>query len=138
VSESPNRMAGIILGVIYMAYGIFGFFMTSSTGFTSSQGQLFLGFLEVNPLQNLGHLVLGIALLVAGLAAAAGAKWVNTVVGAIFFLIGIVGIISNGDTNPLNILALNGGADIVHFATAVILLAVGIGADRSVHAPKTA
>lgn len=138
MSESPNRMLGIILGIIYFAIGMFGFFLTSSTGFTATQGPLFLGFIQVNPLQNLGHLAVGVALLIAGLAGALGAKWMNTILGALFFLLGIVGILVNGSSNPLNILALNGGSDVLHFATAVILLAVGIGADRTIPAPKPA
>jgi len=138
MSSSPNRLLGIIFGVIYLLVGVFGFFLTSATAFTGTSGPLFIGLFQVNPLQNLGHLAAGIILLVAGLAGPRAARFVNGLLGAVFFVLGIVGLVVAGGSNPLNIFAFNGADNILHFATAVVLLAVAIGADRSAKPAKTA
>jgi hypothetical protein len=62
----------------------------------------------------------------------------NTVLGAIFLLVGVVGFVVTGGGNPLNILALNGADTVLNFATAVVLLCVGLGADRVARSAKTA
>jgi hypothetical protein len=66
----------------------------------------------------------------AGLATVTAAKAVATVVGAVFLVLGIAGLFVIG--SPVNVLALNGADNVLHFASAVVLLAVGLGADRSV------
>jgi hypothetical protein len=118
--------------------GILGFFITSSTGFVATSGPKLLGLFEINPLHNVAHLIIGAALLIAGLSGARAARGLNSTIGAVYLLLGIVGLLIAGGNNPLNILALNGADNVLHFASAVVLLAVGIGADRSVHAVKTA
>jgi hypothetical protein len=136
MSTSPNRMVGVIFGTIYLVIGIFGFFITSTTGFTSTQGPLLIGLFELNNLHNLVHLVIGVVLLIAGLTDARVAKVANTGIGAVFLVIGIVGLFIAGGNNPINILALNAADVVLYFASAVILLAIGIGAERVVRAPK--
>jgi Domain of unknown function (DUF4383) len=138
MSTSPNRMVGVIFGTIYLVIGIFGFFITSSTGFTSTQGPLLIGLFELNNLHNLAHLVVGVALLITGLADARVAKVVNSGIGAVFLVVGIVGLFIAGGNNPINVLALNAADVVLYFASAVILLAIGIGAERLVRAPKVA
>ncbi len=135
MSSSPNRLFGIILGVIYLVIGVVSFFLTSATAFTATTGPLFIGLFQVNPLQNLGHLVAGLVLLIAGLIGARTARFVNSLLGAVFLVLGIIGLVVAGGNNSLNIFAFNGADNVLHFATAVVLLAVGIGADRS---PKKA
>ncbi|HEY4270268.1 MAG TPA: DUF4383 domain-containing protein [Galbitalea sp.] len=135
MSSSPNRLLGIIFGVIYLVVGVFGFFLTSATAFLGTSGPLFIGLFQVNPLQNLGHVVAGAALLIAGLAGARGARVINGLLGAVFLVLGIIGLVVAGGNNPLNIFAFNGADNVLHFATAVVLLAVSIGADKS---PKKA
>ena len=60
---------------------------------------------EVYPLHNIAHLLIGAALLIAGLTRAAAAKAVNITVGAVYLLLGIVGFFLVG--TGANILALN-------------------------------
>jgi hypothetical protein len=62
----------------------------------------------------------------------------NTIIGAVYLLLGVVGLLLVGGDNPLNVLALNGADNVLHFASAVVLLAVGLGADRSIASAKTA
>jgi hypothetical protein len=138
MSKSPNRLLGIVFGVVYLVIGILGFFLTSSTGFVATSGPKLIGLFEINPLHNVAHLLVGAALLIAGLSGARAAKAVNTIIGAVYLLLGVVGLLLVGGDNPLNVLALNGADNVLHFASAVVLLAVGLGADRSIASAKTA
>jgi hypothetical protein len=138
MSQSPNRLLGIFLGVVYLLDGIYGFFLTSDTTFFAISGPKVVDLFETNPLHNLVHLVVGIALLVSGLVGARAAKAMNTTLGALFLLVGVVGLLLSSGTNPLNILAINGADNVLNFATAVLLLCVGIGADRITGSAKAA
>jgi hypothetical protein len=130
MSTSPNRMLAIIFGAVYLLIGLLGFTATSGVGFFDTSGGLLLGIFEVNIFHNVAHLLIGAALLIAGLSNVRAAKTVNVIVGAVYLLLGIVGLFVTN--TPLNILALNAPDHVLHFASAVILLAVGLGADKGV------
>ena len=135
MSTSPNRMLGIIFGVIYLLLGVFGFFVTSSVAFTGTSNSIrLLGMFELNPLQNLLHLAVGVILLLTGLIGIRTAKGVNTVLGAVFLIAGIIGVFLAA-SGP-NVLAINAADNVLHFLTAVLLLAVGLGAEKSVEPAK--
>jgi hypothetical protein len=138
MSKSPNRVLGIFFGVLYLLAGVFGFFLTSAIGFVSTSGPRLLDLFEINNLHNLVHVVIGVALLLAGLTGARPAKVVNGGLGAVFLVVGIFGLFVANTTGPANFLALNAADNVLNFATAVVLLAVGIGADKEPRAPKTA
>jgi hypothetical protein len=138
MSQSPNRLLGVFLGVIYVLDGIYGYFLTSDTAFLSTAGPKVLDLFETNPLHNLVHLVVGLALLITALVGTRASKAANTTLGVIFLLVGVVGILIVGGNNPLNILAINGADNVLNFATAVVLLCVGVGADRTIAPAKTA
>lgn len=139
MSKSPNRAFGLALGIILLVFGIGGFFITSSTGFASTSGPRIIDLFETNPLHNLGIVVAAAALLVCGLVGPRTARAANGIVGALFALLGVVGlIILIGDGSALNILALNGPDTVLSFAIAVVLLAVSVGADRAAPAIKAA
>ncbi|WP_460720646.1 DUF4383 domain-containing protein [Microbacterium aureliae] len=130
MSSSPNRLVATIFGAVYLLVGLLGFTATAGVGFIAADGGLLLGIFEVNPLHNIAHLLIGAALLVAGLSRVAAAKGVNTTVGAVYLLLGVVGFFLVG--TPLNILALNTPDHFLHLASALVLLGVGLGADRTV------
>ena len=129
---SPNRLLGTIFGAVYLLVGLLGFAVTGGIGFLATKGGLLLGIFEVNPLHNIAHLLIGAALLIAGLSSVAAAKGVNTTVGAVYLLLGIVGFFLVG-TN-LNILALNTADHFLHLASAIVLLGVGFAADKPTRA----
>lgn len=91
MSSSPNRIVATVFGAVYLLVGLLGFAVTGGVGFIATEGGLLLGIFAVNPLHNIAHLLIGAALLVAGLANARAAKGVNTTVGAVYLLLGIVG-----------------------------------------------
>ncbi|CAN5223416.1 hypothetical protein BH11ACT3_BH11ACT3_04660 [soil metagenome] len=136
MSKSPNRLLATIFGIVYVLVGIAGFFVTTGTGFISTSGGLLLGLFEVNPLHNVAHILIGAALLISGLASVRAAKTVNSVIGAAYLLLGIVGLFIVG--SAFNILAINGADNVLHFGSAVLLLAVGLGADRGTRSAVTA
>jgi Domain of unknown function (DUF4383) len=126
--SSPNRLVATIFGAVYILVGLLGFAVTGGVGFLATEGGLLLGIFEVNPLHNIAHLLIGAALLIAGLMSARAAKTVNITVGAVYLLLGIVGFFLVG--TALNILALNTFDHFLHLASALVLLGVGLAAER--------
>jgi len=135
LSKSPNRLIGTIFGAVYIVVGLLGFTVTGGVGFVDpflSDDQLLLGVFAVNPLHNVAHLLIGIALLIGGLSSVSAAKTVNGIVGAAYLLLGIVGFFLASDPeSPMNFLALNTADHFLHLASAVILGGVAIGADKT-------
>jgi hypothetical protein len=132
MTKSPNRVIGLIFGAIYIVIGLVGFTATTGVGFFATDGGLLLGIFEVNLAHNLAHLVIGAALFIAALAGAKLSALANSAVGAAYLLLGIAGLFLVD--SQFNYLALNVADNVLHFATAAILLAVGLGAMRP--APK--
>jgi hypothetical protein len=126
--NSPNRLVAVIFGAVYVLVGLLGFAVTGGVAFVATEGGLLLGIFEVNPLHNIAHLLIGGALLIAGLVSVPAAKTTNTVVGAAYLLLGIIGFFI-ADTGA-NILALNTADHFLHLASALVLLGVGLGAER--------
>ncbi|MFE4543092.1 DUF4383 domain-containing protein [Arthrobacter sp. NPDC056727] len=125
--NSPNRLVATVFGAVYLLVGLVGFAVTSGVGFFSTEGANLIIF-EINPLHNVIHLAIGAALLYAGVRDIQLARTVNTAVGAVYLLVGIVGLFLL--SSPLNIIALNGADNVLHLASAVLLLGVGLSLDK--------
>jgi hypothetical protein len=132
MSSSPNRLLGTVAGAVYVLLGILGFAVTSGVGFFATEGGLLLGIFEVNVFQNVAHILIGAGLLLAGVSSARASKTVNSIVGAAYLVLGLAGLFLIGTV--LNILALNVADNVLHFGSAAILLAVGLGADQAIKA----
>ena len=133
---SPNRLVATVFGAVYLLVGLLGFAFTGGVGFVATKGGLLLGIFEVNPLHNVAHLLIGAALLIAGLTRVAAAKAVNITIGAVYLLLGIVGFFLVG--TGANILALNTPDHFLHLVSAIVLLGVGLGAERTVRSSSVA
>ena len=127
--NSPNRIVATIFGAVYLLVGLLGFAVTGGVGFFATEGGLLLGVFAVNPLHNVAHLLIGAALLIGGIVSATAAKAVNATVGAAYLLLGIVGFFLAG--TAANILALNTADHFLHLASAIVLLGVALGFERS-------
>ncbi|MDR6905902.1 hypothetical protein J2X63_001588 [Agromyces sp. 3263] len=127
--NSPNRIVATVFGAVYVLVGLLGFAVTGGVGFIATEGGLLLGVFQVNPLHNIAHLLIGAALLIAGFVGVTAAKAVNSIVGGAYLLLGIVGFFLAGTS--ANILALNTADHFLHLASAIVLLGVGLGAERS-------
>ena len=68
--------------------------------------------------------------LVAASRRTASARAANTAIGATYLLLGIIGLFIADAQNALNILAFNGWDNVLHFATALVLLGVALGTDK--------
>lgn len=112
--SSPNRVVGLVVGAGFAVLGVVGFFVNPLLTMT------------VNPLQNLLHLLVGTALIVC--AVVGGAVRCNAIVGTLLLATGIAGLFII--SSDINVLAVNGAANLLHFVGAACLLAVGLGARR--------
>ncbi|GHD81511.1 uncharacterized protein DUF4383 [Salinibacterium amurskyense] len=128
MTKSPNRLLGTVFGAVYILVGLLGFTVTNGVGFFATEGGLLLGLFEVNIFHNVAHLIIGAALLLAGLSNVKAARTVNSVIGFAYLALGFLGLFLVG--SALNILALNAADNVLHFASAAVLLAVGLGADK--------
>lgn len=126
MTGSPNRLLATVFGVVYLLVGLLGFAVTGVNNFAGTEGDTLIVF-DVNPLHNIVHLGIG-GLLLAASRTVSSARAANTGVGAVYLAVGVLGLFLIG--TDLNILALNGADNVLHFASAGLLLAVGLGADK--------
>ncbi len=126
-TRSVNVLVGYVLGAVYLLVGLLGFAVTSGVGFAATDGRSLLGF-EVNPLHNIVHLGVGAALVLAARQGLRASRAVNTAVGAVYLLVGVLGLFVMN--HGANILALNGADNVLHFGSAALLLGVGLAADK--------
>jgi hypothetical protein len=131
MSGSPNRLVAAVFGVVYLLVGLLGFAVTGFSNFAGTNTGDNLIVFEVNPLHNIVHLAIGALLLVSSKSVAA-AKGSNTAVGAVYLLVGILGLFLIG--TDANILSLNGADNVLHLASAIVLLGVGLSQDKNVRA----
>lgn len=128
LTKSPNRLVATVLGAIFLLIGIIGLFIAGDH-VVSTEGVSLLGF-EVNHLHNIVHIVIGGILLAAGLKSIPLAKKANATVGAVYFLVGVIGLFIINTS--LNILALNAADNVLHFVSAIVLLAVALATEKNV------
>lgn len=126
---SANRVTALVIGVGYLALGAIGFTITTAFGFVHPVGALLFGVVALNSLQNVVHLVIGAALVAAAIAGRTAARLATRLVGTLVLLLGIAGLFIS--STEFNLLGVNAAANLIHFATAATLLAVGLGTDRT-------
>ena len=131
LTDSPNRLVAAILGVVYLLVGVVGFLITGFEDFAGTNTEDKLIFFEINPLHNIVHLGIGAVLLAASKSVAA-AKGANMFVGAVYLLVGIIGLFIANNTSDLNILSLNGADNVLHLGSALVLLGVALSQDKNV------
>jgi len=119
-----------VLGVVYLLVGLIGFAVTGFGDFATYESNEKVIFFEVNGLANVVHLAVGALLLFSAMKSVAAAKGSNVLGGAIYLALGIIGLfILDSD---LNILSLNGPDNVLHLASAAVLLGVGLSMDKNV------
>lgn len=111
-----------------MIVGLVGFAVTGFDDWVASDtGELLLWF-ELNPLHNVVHIAIGLALL-GGAARPGSARLIALVVGVTYAAVGVIGFFAVGE--DWNILSLNQADNWLHVGTAILaLLAVGVERDR--------
>ncbi len=116
--SSPSRVTALVLGGVLVIVG--------ALGFAADDVHWLFGILSVNAAQNVLHLVVGAALV--AIAFAPRAPLLVSLVGTLLLAFGIAGLFIIN--TPYNVVAVNGAANLLHFASAAVLLAVGLGARR--------
>ena len=127
--KSLAEKVALAFGATYLLVGLIGFAATAGVGFAEDEGNRLLGIFEVNPLHNVVHLLIGAALLWAGMQGVNAARAVNTTVGATYLLVGIVGLFITD--SEANILAINHADNLLHLGSAAILLTAGLMGPRT-------
>lgn len=118
---STNRLFGYVFGAVYALIGAVGFAVTDGLPFAGTEGNRLLLF-AVNPLHNVVHLAVGGLLLGGAIAGTRWARRVNATVGGVYLLVGVLGLFLVG--TGMNILSLNHPDNALHFATALLAIAV--------------
>lgn len=127
-TRTVNRTVGFVFGGLFVLTGLAGFGVTDGLPFMAREGEPLLAF-EVNPLHNLVHLGIGLVLIFSAIAGLRAAKRANTFVGAVYLLTGLLGLFLTNQPDA-NILAINAADNGLHFVSALVLLGVGLFADR--------
>jgi len=124
VRTSPSQILALVVGVAFTAAGILGFFVTGTDGFADhNTGEELLG-LEINPLHNIVHLVLGVAglVLAARLATARLYGWLLALGYGAAFAFGLYAV----DHQDSNFLSLNDADNWFHLASAAVGLVIAL------------
>jgi hypothetical protein len=135
LSQSPNRLLGIVAGIIFILIGLFGFFIATPYPFATTQGGVLIGLFASNALLASIHVVIGGFMLICGLAARVPAKVVNFIVGVGLFAFGVFGLFAAHTSG--NIFAINSGDTVLHFIAGVVLAVSALAADKVLFQPKT-
>lgn len=129
LSQSANRVTALVVGACLLIIGALGFTVTTAFSFNHPVGALLFGVVSLNSLQNTVHLVFGAALVAAALVGRTPARLATRVLGTLLLVLGIAGLFLS--SREFNIFAVNAAANLLHFAAAATLLAVGLGTDRT-------
>ncbi|MEX0789206.1 MAG: DUF4383 domain-containing protein [Actinomycetota bacterium] len=109
-------------GGVYVLVGILGFI--SFFGGTSDQTPDFLlGIFGVTAVHNVVHLLVGFGFL-AGAQTDRSARLVSLTIGAVYTLVGVIGVLNLAIVNDL--LNINLADNLLHFATGLLALAIGL------------
>jgi Domain of unknown function (DUF4383) len=125
----PVQRFAQVFGGVYVLVGLLGFAFTGLSDFAVASDDKLLLF-GVNPLHNLVHLAVG-ALWLASSRREASARAVSTLIGAVYLVVGILGLFVNGGSD-LNLLNLNQPDNALHLASAALGLYFGLAGRRTV------
>jgi len=124
------QKASLVLGAVFAFVGIAGFIPGLTTGIeeidvaTPGSHAMLLGVFQVSIVHNLVHLMFA----AAGLALAGsvpGSRGFLLVGGVLYAVLGVYGLVVPHDS-AANFVPVNGADNVLHFALAVVMLALGI------------
>jgi hypothetical protein len=125
---APVQRFAQVFGAVYVLVGVAGFLVTAFSNFASPSDDKLLLF-GVNPLHNLVHLAVG-AVWLASSRTEAAARAASTLIGAVYLLVGVVGLLVNG-ASDLNLLNINQPDNALHLASAALGLYFGLAGRRA-------
>jgi hypothetical protein len=120
-----QRLAPLI-GAVYVAIGIIGFFITGFGNFVQNTPDELIGF-SINPMHNLVHLAIGAFLIIMCTRGSAPvAEGAVMGVGLFYITAFVIGVIS---PDNLTIISMSGAGDLEnfnHIVNGVALLTIGL------------
>ncbi|NUS74068.1 MAG: DUF4383 domain-containing protein [Corynebacteriales bacterium] len=119
-----NVTAGYLLGAFMLLLGGIALPLQHGVQFHGKNGEAILGVLKMNPLLCFTYLGAGTLLVLAAWLGPLPAHIMNTLLGVLLVLIGVLGIFIW--TSSANILALSPATNAVHVAIGTALLIVGL------------
>ena len=128
LGQSANRVTALVAGIGYLLIGALGFTVSTAVGFFHPFGPLLFGVVSVNSLQNVVHVAIGAVLVAAALLGRTQARLATRALGTLLLLLGMAGLFLSSTES--NVISVNAAANLLHFASAATLLAVGLGTDR--------
>jgi hypothetical protein len=137
------QRAALLFGVIFLLVTLVGFIPGITTDYDDltrfdGEGAKIFGIFGTNILENLVHLLYG----VAGLLAAS--SWATSRLyfiggGAVYLVVWLYGLLGGSDeSSSANFLGLNSAADWLHFILGAAMIAVGFVLSRRVAADRAA
>jgi hypothetical protein len=121
------RRFAAVFGAVYVLVGIAGFAVTGLSDFAATSSDKLILF-GLNPLHNIVHLLVG-AVWLAASRNEQSARLVSTAIGAVYLLVGVVGLFIAGSSD-LNLLNLNQPDNVLHLGSAVLGLYFGLAGRR--------
>ncbi len=113
---------GNVFGAVYLAVGLIGIALTGFDGVAGTRGETLI-VIEMNPIDNVVHALVGAALLASAEAGESFARQTALVVGGMYALVGVLGFFVIGTAAKM--LALKAAVNLLHLVTAgVAFLAV--------------
>ncbi|BDZ48337.1 hypothetical protein GCM10025867_05780 [Frondihabitans sucicola] len=128
MSQSPNRLLGVIFGTIFLIIGLFGFFLATPFPFATAEGAVFIGLFAANAALSGIHVVIGAILVLCGLTGTLSAKIAGVLIGVGLFAFGIFGFVAAHTS--ANIFALNTPDSLLHLLVGLLLAAAGFASDK--------
>lgn len=114
-------------GGVYVLVGIVGF-ISFFGGTTDQTPSALLGIFGVTAVHNVVHLLVGFGFL-AGAQNDRTARLVSMTIGAVYTLVGVIGVLNLALVNDL--LNINLADNLLHFATGLLALAVAFQGRRA-------
>lgn len=117
-----TKTASIIIGIIFLAVGLLGF--TSNPLIGMADGALF----HADTTHSIVHIVSGLLFVLVALAFPAYAPLVLKIFGAVYFLLGVLGMFnigSEGTTQLLCFLNVNGPDNYLHIGLGLLIFLAG-------------
>jgi hypothetical protein len=122
----PVQRFAQVFGAVYVLVGLLGFAFTGFANFAGTSDDKLLLF-GVNPLHNIVHIAVG-ALWLASSRTEASARAVSTLIGAVYLVVGILGLFITGSSD----LNINQPDNALHLASAALGLYFGLAGRRTV------
>lgn len=127
--RTPAQTFALVFGVVYLLIGLVGFAVTGFDDFAGKSFDEKLIIFALNPLHNIVHIAIG-ALWIGSANSHSSAKSVNTLIGAVLALVGVLGLL--GALEFLAIKDAGSPDNYLHLGTAVLALYFGTaGAEGS-------